>query len=130
MVIRQRLRTRTSQCLLPLPARRPSNRRTRTCSLHRRHLSPHLMKALEQACHQYCSLRASSFIWASETSLARTREQAAKKRLTQARLASLAQIGELARRLPLLGRAPSPVTTDLRSEQDSREAKQPRHKSG
>ena len=37
------------------------------------------------------SLRASSPIWASETSLARTRERA--------RLASLAQIGELARRL-------------------------------
>ena len=38
------------------------------------------------------SLRASSPIWASETSLARTR--------VLARLASLAQIGELARRLP------------------------------
>ena len=31
---------------------------------------------------------------------------------------------------PLLGRVPSPVRRDLRSKQDSREAKQPRHKSG
>ena len=43
------------------------------------------------------SLRASSPIWASETSLARTGERAAKPR--GARLASLAQIGELDRRL-------------------------------
>ena len=48
------------------------------------------------------SLRASSPIWASETSLARTRERAAKPRGAEERpLASLAQIGELARRLPL-----------------------------
>ena len=47
------------------------------------------------------SLRASSPIWASETSRARTRERAAKPRgAGLARLASLAQIGELARRLP------------------------------
>ena len=53
------------------------------------------------------SLRASSPIWASETSLARTCERAAKLRGAEAprrsrvlaRLASLAQIGELARRL-------------------------------
>ena len=57
-------------------------------------------------------LRASSPIWASETSLARTRERAAKPRgagqallsstprsRVLARLASLAQIGELARKL-------------------------------
>ena len=48
----------------------------------------------------WTSLRASSPIWASETSLARTRERAAKPRSrVLARLASLAQIGELARRL-------------------------------
>ena len=53
-----------------------------------------------------CSLRASSPIWASEASLARTHEQAAKPRGAEAprsrvlaRLASLAQTGELARRL-------------------------------
>ena len=54
MVIRQRqhltsrLRTRTRRCLLHLRARRPSNQRARTWSLHRRHLvtSPRLMKAL------------------------------------------------------------------------------------
>ena len=40
-------------------------------------------------------MRASSSIWASEASLARTRERGAKER----RLTSLAQIGELARRL-------------------------------
>ena len=52
------------------------------------------------------SLRASSPIWASEASLAKTRERAAKPRGAEAprsrvfaRLASLAQIGELARRL-------------------------------
>ena len=45
------------------------------------------------------SLRASSPIWASETSLARTRERAAPCSLVLARLASLTQIGELARRL-------------------------------
>ena len=53
------------------------------------------------------SLRASSPIWASEVSLARTRERGAEERLRRllarsralARLASLAQIGELARRL-------------------------------
>ena len=48
------------------------------------------------------SLRASSPIWASEASLAKTRERAAKPRgpsLVLSRLASLAQIGELARRL-------------------------------
>ena len=44
-----------------------------------------------------CSLRASSPIWASEASLSRTRERAAKPR--GARLTSLTQIGELARRL-------------------------------
>ena len=56
----------------------------------------------------YSSLRASSPVWASEASLARTRERgadplplagfAARSRVL-ARLASLAQIGELARRL-------------------------------
>ena len=46
------------------------------------------------------SLRASSHIWASETSLARTRERAARASGVLARLVSLAQIGELARRLP------------------------------
>ena len=50
------------------------------------------------------SLRASSPIWASDTSLARTRERAAKPRRAPrsrvlARLTSLAQIAELARRL-------------------------------
>ena len=50
------------------------------------------------------SLRASSPIWASEASLARTRELAAKARgaprsRVLARLTSLAQIGEVARRL-------------------------------
>ena len=53
-------------------------------------------------------MRASSPIWASETSLARTRERAAKPRGAEERpprsrvlasLASLAQIGDLARRL-------------------------------
>ena len=44
------------------------------------------------------SLRASSPIWASEASLARTRERAAR---VLARLTSLAQIGELACRLIL-----------------------------
>ena len=46
------------------------------------------------------SLRASSHIWASETSLARTRERAARASGVLARLVSLAQVGELARRLP------------------------------
>ena len=51
------------------------------------------------------SLRASSQIWASEASLAKTHEQAAKPRGAEAEaprsrvLARLAQIGELARRL-------------------------------
>ena len=49
------------------------------------------------------SLRASSPIWSSEASLARTRERAAKPRALRSRvlerLASLDQIGELARRL-------------------------------
>ena len=44
-----------------------------------------------------CSLRASSPIWASKESLARTRE-----REVLARLISLAQIGEFARRLRVL----------------------------
>ena len=44
------------------------------------------------------SLRASSAIWASEVSLARTRERGAGARVL-ARLPSLAQIGEIARRL-------------------------------
>ena len=52
----------------------------------------------------YPSLGTSSRICASETSLARTRERAAKPRgveeMREARLASLAEIGELARRLP------------------------------
>ena len=57
------------------------------------------------------SLWASSLIWASETSLARTRERAAKPRgalcsCVLARLPLLAQIGELARRL-LIYRDPS-----------------------
>ena len=53
------------------------------------------------------SLRASSPIWASEASLARTRERAAKPRGAEERtprsrvLARLTQIGELARRLGL-----------------------------
>ena len=50
------------------------------------------------------SLRASSPIWASETSLARTRERASgevRGARVLARLASLAQIGELARRLDI-----------------------------
>ena len=41
------------------------------------------------------SLRPSSPIWASETSLARTRERAAPRSRVLARLASLAQKGEL-----------------------------------
>ena len=47
------------------------------------------------------SLRASSPIWAREASLARTGERAAKPRGARvlARLTSLTQIGELARRL-------------------------------
>ena len=64
-------------------------------------LAPVVQK-LNSAVHR--SLRASSPIWASETSLARTREGAAKPRgafrsRVLARLSSLAQIGELARRL-------------------------------
>ena len=56
------------------------------------------------------SLRARSPIWASETSLARTRERAAKPRSAPrsrvlARLTSLAHIGELARRLGRLFQA-------------------------
>ena len=54
-----------------------------------------------------CSLRASSPAWAGEASLARTRERGASAPRgfaalshVLARLASLAQIGELARRLP------------------------------
>ena len=53
------------------------------------------------------SLLASSPVWASKTGLARTRERAAKPRphsRVLARLASLAQIGELARRLSLFDR--------------------------
>ena len=56
--------------------------------------------------HVGYSLLASSPVWASKTGLARTRERAAKPRGAEAphsrvlaRLASLAQIGELARRL-------------------------------
>ena len=45
------------------------------------------------------SLRASSPILASEASLARTRERGAARSRVLARLVSLAQIGELARRL-------------------------------
>ena len=60
MVIRQRhhlttrLRRHTSRCLLHL-ARRLSNPRDRTCSLHRRYLvtSPHLIKVFSQALHHY-----------------------------------------------------------------------------
>ena len=59
------------------------------------------------------SLRASSPVWASEASLARTRERAAKRVL--ARLASLAQIGELARRLNDLKFTP---LSERASEQD------------
>ena len=48
------------------------------------------------------SLRASSPIWASEANLARTRERGADLAASPlARLVSLAQIGELARRLEL-----------------------------
>ena len=58
----------------------------------------------------FCSLRASSPIWASEASLARTRERRgasaprsfAARSHVLARLVSLAQIGELARRLSIL----------------------------
>ena len=53
---------------------------------------------LERTYTFLCSLRASSPIWASETSLARTFSSAPRSRVL-ARLASLAQIGELARRL-------------------------------
>ena len=64
-----------------------------------------------------CSLRASSPIWATEVSLARTRERGAEERRALpssaprgfaarsrvlARLVSLAQIGELARRLVIM----------------------------
>ena len=52
------------------------------------------------SCYPQNSLRASSPIWASEVNLARTRERGgfvARSRV----LARLAQIGELARRLPL-----------------------------
>ena len=45
------------------------------------------------------SLRASSPIWASEAGRARTRERAAPRSRVLARLASLVQLGELARRL-------------------------------
>ena len=65
-----------------------------------------------QTIKQNSSLRASSPIWASEASLARTREQATKPRGEEeprtpnsrvlARLTSLAQTGELARRLAKL----------------------------
>ena len=48
------------------------------------------------------SLRPSSPIWASEVSLARTRERGAARSRVLERLASLAQIGELARRLNLV----------------------------
>ena len=71
-----------------------------------RNCLPTLACANREPVHRltYLSLRASSPIWASETSLARTRERAAKPRgaeeRREARLASLAQIGELARRLP------------------------------
>ena len=58
------------------------------------------------------SLRASSPFSASEASLARTRERAAKRVL--ARLASLAQIGELARRLPQ-GSCPIPTNKQFGS---------------
>ena len=50
----------------------------------------------EVACEQ------ALLFWASETSLARTRERAASERRS-ARIASFAQIGELARRLKLKG---------------------------
>ena len=51
----------------------------------------------------YCSLRASSPIWASEASLSRTRERAAKPRSrVLTRLTSLAQIGELTPRLAIV----------------------------
>ena len=53
---------------------------------------------------------ASSPVWASETGLARTRERAAKRVL--ASLASLAQIGELARRLIWLFRVLHPGKAD------------------
>ena len=61
-------------------------------------------KSFETGIQKCRSLRANSPIWASETSLARTRERAAKprgasERLVLARLTSLTQIGELARRL-------------------------------
>ena len=54
-----------------------------------------------------CSLRASSPVWASEASLARTREPASERAVPRsrvlARLTSFAQIGELARRLVSCG---------------------------
>ena len=56
-----------------------------------------ILRKTDKTCRSHgvtgSSLRASSSIWASEASLARTRERGA------ARLVSLAQIGELARRL-------------------------------
>ena len=55
---------------------------------------------------QNVSMRAISPIWASEASLARTRERAsgeAPRLRVLARLISLAQIGELARRLQNVG---------------------------
>ena len=65
-----------------------------------------LLKVVKIFRRLYCgdklvaNLRASSPIWASEASLVKTREQAASAPRSRvlARLASLAQIGELARR--------------------------------
>ena len=53
---------------------------------------------LRRSCCGATSLRASSPIWVSEMSLARTRERGGRTHVL-ARLASLAQIGEFARRL-------------------------------
>ena len=70
----------------------------------------------------FLSLRANSPIWASEASLAKTREGAAKPRVASerpprprvlARLISLTQIGELARRLVLF-RCPRPLNRGVR----------------
>ena len=61
-----------------------------------------LLPVLQSDTSLGASLRASSPIWASEASLARTRERArglAARSRVLARLVSLAQIGELARRL-------------------------------
>ena len=113
-------------------------------SSHRYHLgyfsdewehAPPATRVIAELYRQHaCSLWASSPIWASEASLARTRERAA-------RLTSLTQIGELARRLACLwsstsvnfagmpavktGMAKFPATSVLLSEQYPRQYRRP-----